>query len=143
MLYQYRFDKCSLIDGDVPHPIIWAKGNRAFLCRWYHFTDSIAHKQLMQVIGKKITDQYKDKPLDLFEVSGCMLRLVMWPTDLLWEFVDDVMNSYFTTTQDIRRQEISKTFPSRLLSMHFRCGDFYSKLSLLLICSFSYVVASL
>ena len=53
-----------------------------------------------------------------------MLRLAMWPTDVLWDFADKAM-------QEFEQQKKSKedslvrrgTHWNYMVGMHFRCGD--------------------
>lgn len=47
---------------------------------------------------------------DLFEASGCMMRLAMWPKRSMWERV----------IGGFAKLDIG---PFNILSMHFRCGD--------------------
>lgn len=51
---------------------------------------------------------------DLFEVAGCMLRLAIWPTEILLETLDKSVQSQLTTKR-------SKTFFQ--IGLQFRCGD--------------------
>ena len=71
---------CSLPDGDVPQQNIVYYTNRAFLAIYDSNTTILAHSQ-MQELGVTRTS-------DLFEVAGCLLRLALWPTDLLWREVE-------------------------------------------------------
>lgn len=133
----YRIDKCSMIDGDVPHPVIWIMGNRALLCRWFNYSNSTAHRELMKSIGKTSLQKNDSQSIDLFEVAGCMLRLVMWPTDLLWELVDEVIETHFNqvrhklmsvqSRESHHHHHVNSHYPTQLMSLHFRCGDYFSK----------------
>lgn len=119
---------CSMINGDVNYTTISMLGNRAFLCRWYNYFNTVANKELAAAIGFPTSNQ----SVDLFEVAGCMLRLVMWPTDLMWHYINEAVESHF----DSLKQKASMTskynnlirYPKQIVTLHFRCGDAYSKI---------------
>lgn len=83
---------CSMIDGDVSQPIILYRSNRAYLCYWHNNPNSVAGKQLNQILGYDSAATVTKE--DLFEVAGCMLRLALWPTELLWQEVDKTYKEY-------------------------------------------------
>ena len=71
-----------LNSGDVDQPIIKLRGNRAYLCYWVLHANTIPRQEL-QELGI-------DNSTDLFEAAGCLLRLAMWPTDLLFRSVEEL-----------------------------------------------------
>ena len=68
--------KCGLDYGDVAQPIIRIRSNRCYLCKWL-LSDWIPAYKELQALGLSSND-------DFFEVAGCILRLVMSPTEKLW-----------------------------------------------------------
>lgn len=84
------------------------RGNRAYLCRWgIKDTLGLAH-ELQRTMGVS-------RESDLYEVAGCMLRLVLWPTDTLWATLDQ----WLSTSMKIG----SVTAIKKQVGLHFRCGD--------------------
>jgi hypothetical protein len=47
--------KCGLDGGDVPHPIIKLRGNRAYICKWAERKELKAHEEL-QNLGMALDD---------------------------------------------------------------------------------------
>mmetsp|Transcript_18633 Transcript_18633/g.18726 ORF Transcript_18633/g.18726 Transcript_18633/m.18726 type:complete len:417 (+) Transcript_18633:77-1327(+) len=91
---------CSL-DKDPAHKTIIIKGNRVNMCRWTELPKKPAYKQMINI---GITNDS-----NLYEVSGCMLRSIFWPTVTLWR----EMNQLFS----------SQSSDSYRLALHYRCGD--------------------
>jgi hypothetical protein len=87
---------CSMLDGDVGQPQILYRSNRAYLCFYRNHPLSVAATQLREMLsgGRGFNGKVKDEQqlhfesANWFEVAGCMLRLVLWPTDTLWAEVD-------------------------------------------------------
>jgi hypothetical protein len=71
------------------YPIIRFASNRAYLCHYENRTDVPSHESVLSVL------EIQKNQVDLFEVAGCMTRLVMWPTDLLWKKIDDFYQSSY------------------------------------------------
>lgn len=82
--------KCSMDDGDVPHTIIKFRSNRAYLCRWLNETQNAPYNELGSLLGDNLDPYY----VDFFEVAGCMLRLVMWPTEALWSDIHSLYHRF-------------------------------------------------
>lgn len=94
------------LDVDLPQRVIKYRSNRAFLCRWVVKSRLYADSNLKRLGINADTD--------LYEASGCMLRLVMWPTERLWKALDKSLESTFSR----------RTSPtSYQIGFHFRCGD--------------------
>ena len=94
------------LDKDLPQNVVRYRSNRAYLCRWVVKLNLYATSNLKRLGINKDTD--------LYEVSGCMLRLVMWPTERLWKALDKSLDSTFS----------SRSSPtSYQVGFHFRCGD--------------------
>ena len=91
---------CTL-DTDYPHKTIIISINRAYLCRWAELIHIDAYQQLLQL---GITNNS-----NLYEVAGCMLRQILWPTKSLWDAVDIILNKFPDT--DYR------------IALQYRCGD--------------------
>ena len=107
---------CGMDSGDVSQPIIKLRGNRAYLCRWMLHPEIKPHKDLV-TLG--ITEQS-----DLYEVGGCLLRLAMWPTDLLFEQIHELGRSVFKNIlkdqNDVKSDHLGLDYQ---IGVHFRCGD--------------------
>lgn len=106
--------ECSMADGDVPQPVIQFRSNRAYLCRWDNRPEHKAFLEFKRVLlgperlneiiaegsNKFITNNNFDPASDLFEVAGCMMRLMMWPTEELWSRADAEYQKYHQTLLD-------------------------------------------
>ena len=55
----------------------------AYICKWDKEEDFMAHHQMREMGMKSDTN--------LYEMAGCMLRLAMWPTEKMWEYIDKVI----------------------------------------------------
>ncbi|RYG65297.1 hypothetical protein EON64_12225 [archaeon] len=117
---------CSMQGGDVAVPVILYRGNRIYLCRDYGDRSLPSHADLVRLVGEQHMAS-----LDLFQVAGCMLRLALWPTDLLWQRAEQVYDQLSRHIPALHQPPA----PARRLStqrdraslfqvgMHFRCGD--------------------
>lgn len=86
--------------------VVKHRGNRAYLCRW-GIRDSLGLRdELAETLG--VTRQ-----TDLYEAAGCMLRLAMWPTDTLWDTLDEWLAASMPEDAPLSVQ----------IGLHFRCGD--------------------
>ena len=94
------------LDKDLPGNIVRYRSNRAFLCRWVVKLKLYANSNLKRLGINKDTD--------LYEASGCMLRLVMWPTERLWKALDKSLESTFSSRSSLTSYQVG---------FHFRCGD--------------------
>lgn len=88
-------------------------------------SDLVDEFNIMNDIDRILNDEKSQSNPDLIEVGGCMLRLAMWPTDLLWEYVNEVIESH---KLDLIRRGLTKHHDhesewENLVSLHFRCGD--------------------
>jgi hypothetical protein len=97
---------CSLLEAETifsSYPIIKYRSNRANLCVWTNKQKSQYnwHLDSLGVTGET----------DLIEVVGCLSRLALWPTTLLWNELKSSLGKY--ANMDIKR----------LIGAHFRCGD--------------------
>lgn len=128
--------KCGFDDWSDPkdHPIIKLTSNRCYLCRWYMYPVWYpSHKELLKALlpdynvtedtsDPRVNDRYH---VNLMEVAGCLMRLVMWPTDALWGYVHDAMEEH---KKDLKRRGLVKHHDNenkwkRMITLHFRCGD--------------------
>ena len=96
---------CALDSSAQPHgkdlenyKVVKVRGNRAYLCRWAMKPELEMQEEMRQVFG--ITTQTStdtgadtDADTDLYEVAGCLLRLAIWPTELLWRELDSWLDS--------------------------------------------------
>jgi hypothetical protein len=111
-------ERCIMYESEPSQPNLLYRGNRAYICHWYGCnTTTPAKEELMTLLGSGNDD--------LLEAAGCMLRLAMWPTELLWSMVDEVFESH---KGDLKRRGLVKHHDKALLwrylvSTHFRCGD--------------------
>ena len=94
------------LDKDLPGNIVRYRCNRAYLCRWVVKLKLYASSNLKRLGINKDTD--------LYEASGCMLKLVMWPTDRLWKALDKSLESTFSSRSSLTSYQVG---------FHFRCGD--------------------
>lgn len=106
--------------GDVSQPTIKLKSNRAFLATYSKQTNSNTYHDLQRFGLNESTN--------LFLMGGCMLRLAMWPTEMLWDYLHEAIENH---ELDLKRQGIESTLThdgllkwQYLISMHFRCGDY-------------------
>jgi hypothetical protein len=76
--------QCSMLSGDVGQPYILYRSNRAYFCFYSN------HADLQLVLGINQTS-------DMFEAAGCLLRLVYWPTNKLWDAVGKIYGDYART----------------------------------------------
>lgn len=123
---------CSMKDGDASTPHILYRSNRAYLCYYDRNKDSLAFEE-MKAIGVNETT-------NLYEAAGCMMRLALWPTEMLWEEVGKQLREFqssFPSSAGLRRQRrlrtrridevdrrTTKGSPKVVqVGLHFRCGD--------------------
>lgn len=104
-------------------------GNRAYLCRWAVKRELAAHKELQDILGV-------NEHSDLFEVSGCLLRLILHPTETLWRdlarYIDYSLGFKHFANHSMPMEDVlnlhkkSRPPPEQhvlQVGMHFRCGD--------------------
>lgn len=84
---------CSMKDADAPTPHILYRSNRAYLCYYDNNKGSLANQQMQEILGVNSTT-------DLYEVAGCMLRLALWPTELLWAEVGKQLHEFQSSLSD-------------------------------------------
>jgi hypothetical protein len=77
-----KSSECSMDHGDVSQPLILYRSNRVYLCRYEKEEGSRDHQELREILGVNAST-------DLYEVAGCLLRLALWPTDELWQDIDE------------------------------------------------------
>ena len=113
---------CKLENQDYIQKVVKIRSNRAYLCRWDEQRDSDAYNFLK--------NNTVDSKTNLFDIAGCFLRLVLWPTDKLWDRVDQIMEPIFSKYVNYSIiKETSKTSNITLkknlfqIGIHFRCGD--------------------
>lgn len=86
--------RCAMDDGDVMQPVIRMASNRAYFCRWQNRTDLPSYKRALSALSLQHAD-------DLWEASGCILRLLLWPTEKLWAEVDQAYFELLTESRDL------------------------------------------
>ena len=96
---------CNFDSGDVPEDIINLQSNRAYICRIDGLRGK-ANADFRNILGVRAD-------ANLFEVAGCMLRLAMWPTPLLWLLVEEKYK--------LRSYNFKKTLFQ--IGIHYRCGN--------------------
>ena len=104
---------------NVEQHSILLRGNRAYICKWATHPDLPAHQQLI--------DNGFDLSIngDLFEQAACLLRLVMWPTDLLWDNVrEEIRKEIIEAMNGGDPLPTVDDFTSFRIGAHFRCGDY-------------------
>lgn len=85
---------CSMKDGDAGTPHILYRSNRAYLCYYDNNRDSVAYHQMSNILGV-------NSSTDLYEAAGCMLRLALWPTELLWTEVGKQLKELEATMVEV------------------------------------------
>ena len=123
---------CSMKDGDAGTPHILYRSNRCYLCYYDNNKGSAANIQ-MKALGV-------DETSNLYEVAGCMMRLAMWPTELLWQEVGKLLSVFEKQVtpeaaatvrrnrRALRTRRMDESAPARTpavvqVGLHFRCGD--------------------
>lgn len=104
---------CALDSTDTGKAfrVIRYAGNRCYMCRWLKLANSDEQmKHLKESLGI-------DWNTNLYELAGCLLRMALHPTDLMWEKVDSFLNSI-----NIHGADLSYG-PFHQIGVHFRCGD--------------------
>lgn len=102
---------CALdsIDSDVnKHKIIHFTGNRCYLCRWLKLALP-NQESIHSILGI-------DEKANLYEIAGCLLRLILHPTPALWQEVDAFMRNITLPGTMLSKQK-------QQIGVHFRCGD--------------------
>ncbi len=120
----WRNKICGLDDGDTSmshnEPYVRLRGNRAFICKWASHPEMGAHKQLLNLVHTRDADT-----VNWYEVAGCMLRLVMWPTERLWDHVSAELEKQLKPQLDhIVDKHAWDSSRSVQIAAHFRCGDY-------------------
>lgn len=126
-------EHCSMDGSDATTPLILYRSNRAYLCYYDQNKKCKAYYQMKKDLGVHPQDS------NLYEVGGCMLRLALWPTDLLWKEVGKFYQSFFdqlpplqvSAFMDRIRQQSALGIDANSSSvadffqvgLHFRCGD--------------------
>lgn len=100
--------QCAL-DSDLPFRVVKVKSNRSYLCRWLVKDNVVPLDHLYKTLGITASS-------DLFEVAGCMMRMAMWPSDKLWQAVDESLAQTFTHSGYSGETTAQ-------IGFHFRCGD--------------------
>ncbi len=123
--YDKFISMCGMDEGDVPQPIIKLRGNRAYLCHWMTHPNTKQYKEL-ETLGIR-------EDTDLFEAAGCLLRLAMWPTDKLFDLLEERSRDVYKATRtdtDVNANSAGAkgafnngSSDSYQIAAHFRCGD--------------------
>ena len=130
---------CSLdVDYYKKYKVVKYYGNRSYLCRWVVKRSLGVADEVARLLDMKMG-------ADLYEIAGCMLRLAMWPTEKLWQALDESLVAQFqeytlknvhntisssgsttdTTTTDTTttNNNILPIITTGQVGIHFRCGD--------------------
>lgn len=102
---------CAL-DDDSAHStvkVLKYYGNRSYLCRWVSQTHPSVMESLRTALGI-------DSSTNLYHTAGCLLRLILWPTEHMWQSIE----SFY---QGIIANSTSLSSNMNLYGVHFRCGD--------------------
>ena len=127
-------EHCSMDGSDATTPLILYRSNRAYLCYYDQNKKCKAYYQMKKDLGVHPQDS------NLYEVGGCMLRLALWPTDLLWAEIRKFYQSFFDqlpllqvsafmerirqhSALSIDATNISSVADFFQVGLHFRCGD--------------------
>jgi hypothetical protein len=99
---------CAMDTTYTDKPILRLASNRAYLCRWEKHPELPAHKEVYSAL------KLAPKKTDLFEVAGCMLRLLMWPTERMWEEADKGYNILLGELKSSMLANVTATSPASL-----------------------------
>jgi len=78
------------------------------------------------VDGKKDSDTVRRvaSEVDLYEVGGCLLRLALSPSDLLWQALDEALHAQLNPLMfSLSSQSSTPPTIRGQIGFHFRCGD--------------------
>ncbi len=134
---------CAL-DYDYFHDTIALKFycNRTYLCRWLVEKQLGLGNEIKRILGI-------DESADLYEIAGCLLRLAIHPTELMWKSLKklvkesnvrnvnlDIVNDHdqHRRTAGVSKKDINTKVENKpdeelskneqlLIGIHFRCGD--------------------
>lgn len=118
-------------------------GNRSYLCRWNIKSSLHLESELYDTLGIRSVGHFSSSPshgsaiqqvaseVDLYEVAGCLLRLALNPTELLWSALDNSlraqMRDIFSEAVEVPQPQSSSSSSSpqivKQIGFHFRCGD--------------------
>ena len=98
---------CSLETDSNDKRFLIYRSNRCFLCRYQHSTPFLKKLKL-------------NEDNNLYQMAGCMLRLVLWPKEFMWQLVDEHYFHFFQNQVNIFPHE-NEGF--RQVAIHHRCGD--------------------
>lgn len=103
------------------HKVLKYYGNRSYLCRWVIKPSLGIRDEVARVL-----DMHEGA--DLYEVAGCLLRMAMWPTENLWNALDESLEAQFSgdspsTAEGMEAGSVTPVFTSHQVGFHFRCGD--------------------
>jgi hypothetical protein len=111
---------CALDSASNKAKVVKHRGNRSYLCRWAIRPGLNIEEELKVTLGI-------ESSTDLYEVGGCLLRLVMWPSKNMWTQVDQWMVNHGLSSphssSNVNPTPATNNFGTRLISIHFRCGD--------------------
>jgi hypothetical protein len=109
-----RWSQHCALDSTDAHKnfqVIRYAGNRCYMCRWLKLANTDAQREHLKAsLGI-------DWNTNLYELAGCLLRMVLHPTELMWEKVDSFLQSI-----NIHGADLSHG-PYHQIGVHFRCGD--------------------
>ena len=103
--------------------IIKYRSNRTYLCRWMANLPDLARIQEELFVSLGIT-----KETNLYEVAGCLLRLVLHPTKELWLAYEQLSHSARLLESGAKSTTETSSFDHKThyalqVGVHFRCGD--------------------
>ena len=125
------------IDKDFLEDVVDYVSNRAYICLWERYPSHNHHKLFREMIKSTTDDKTDDKNTpDLYEISGCLLRLALWPTDYMWTMLaqyykdlnplhyhyDKKDNKIIMQDHKFNDRIISNEFPYQI-AINIRCGD--------------------
>lgn len=111
------------------YKVIKYYGNRSYLCRWLIKPSLGMRQELAETLDMHMGS-------DLYEMAGCMLRLAMWPTERLWEALDESLDAQLSnmdfnienmvnvsSSSNGDASNYKAVATSKQVGFHFRCGD--------------------
>eukprot|EP01040_Poterioochromonas_malhamensis_P007182 gene7182-7753_t len=113
--------ECGLDDANAlsKYSVVRIRLNRCYFCRWMTDPSLPAYHELRQSFNLTSDD-------NLFQLAGCILRNILWPTNTLWnEIYKNIINYQKNQLKSIKFSSPSSVLqrPNSLIGIHFRCGD--------------------
>jgi hypothetical protein len=112
------------------YTVVRIRSNRCYLCRWVENDHFPAQKELLEHFNISKAD-------NLFDLAGCVLRNILWPTGEMWKELKKQIVQFQKDNQPpsslalpsiqasspLDKHSSFQDSPSSQIGVHFRCGD--------------------